>query len=132
MKESPVNGHHPYKLGDMKHIRLTCLVLFGIFALFVNCQEDQLEDEFESEVDGYGGRVQLSKNDLVTSLERIPESTSSSTAAGNRIRMRRLKTIKGKKQDAPYYRDGHLHQIFLLARLSSLQKSEIPQLCPTI
>ena len=97
----------------MKHIRLACIVLFGVFVSFVICQENQLEDELEYEVDGDGERVQLSRNDLVTSLERVPRSTSSSMAAGNRVRMRRLKLRKGKKEESPYYRNGYHYQIFV-------------------
>ena len=97
----------------MKHIRLACIVLFGVFASFVFCQENQLEDEFESEVDGDGERVQSSRDNLVTSLERVPRSTSSSTAAGNRVRMRRLKLKKGKKEEPPYYRNGYQYQLFV-------------------
>ena len=98
--------------GDMKHIRLACIVLFGLFTSFVICQENQLEDEFESEVDGDRERVQLSKDDFVTSLERVPKSTSSSTAAGNRVRMRRLKFREDKKEETPFYRDGQQYQLF--------------------
>ena len=111
----------------MKHIRLACIVLFGLFTSFVICQENQLEDEFESEVDGDRERVQLSKDDFVTSLERVPKSTSSSTAAGNRVRMRRLKFREDKKEETPFYRDGQQYQLFAGTISILVKKSAFPQ-----
>ena len=85
----------------MKNIRLTCIVLYCTFASSVICQENQLEDEFESEV---AERLELSSNIFATSLERVPRSMKSSAGAGNRVRMRRVKLRKGETEEPKYYR----------------------------
>ena len=84
----------------MKNIRLTCIVLYCTFASSVICQENQLEDEFESEV---AERLELSSNIFATSLERVPRSQASA-GAGNRVRMRRVKLRKGETEEPKYYR----------------------------
>ena len=92
-------------------MRLPCLLLLGLFAYFVVCHENQVETELESEIDEDGGGISLNRDELVTSIERVPRSTSTSSLStpynGKIAAMRRSRLRKDKNEEPAYYRHGH-------------------------
>ena len=98
--------------GNMRQMRLPCLLLLGLFAYFVVCHENQVETELESEIDEDGGGTSLNRDELVTSIERVPRSTSISSSLstpydGKIAVMRRSRFRKDKNEEPAYYRHGH-------------------------
>ena len=74
-----------------------------------------MEDELESEVDEDGGGTYSTRDELVTSIERVPRSTSTSSSTpytGKKAVIRRSRLRKGKNEEPAYYRHGHKYNIF--------------------
>ena len=71
-----------------------------------------MENELKSEIDEDGGGTYLTRDELVTSIERVPRSTSISSSLstpydGKIAVMRRSGFRKDKNEEPAYYRHGH-------------------------